>query len=503
MFELSNNDRIDFLVENYNNTVFSINAVYASLEQYKLVENYMCDGRNNGYAPKKDALNSVLKGYWNEFYNNLNLRDFLSTDRKKEFEKMMDGDLPEYTVDNLKATAMTLYSDLEKYYIEKVDSLFKRLSGDHVTNKPCGFSERMIYKYVWDCPFHRIRYQSSDEIHDLRSVIFTILGKPVPSRNDTSNLLGCIYEVGEWYDFDNGAFRIKVFKNGNAHFEVHPYIAVQLNDVLAKLYPSAIPDKYRKVTKKIKEFEYVENQLSSSEISFIENLARGKGSTLYLEPWKKELIYSLGGTVDERDRLQYGRKIGTYFEVNFPYYIQPVIREILKRGSLGDYKSFQFYPTPDNVCDDAIELIKHNITSVETVLEPSGGTGALVRAIHRNLGSNVEIDSIEINPIHCKILENCTKNKGTVINHDFLKVEPNKQYDVVLMNPPYSLNRWMLHLEHALKFSNNIVAILPTGNRSKVVELAEQNGYNVYVQGEYDNFDKTNIKVSLYHLVRK
>lgn len=214
------------------------------------------------------------------------------------------------------------------------------------------------------------------------------------------------------------------------------------------------------------------------------------------------MIYSLGGSIDERDRLQYGRKIGTYFEVNFPYIIQPVIREILKRGSIGDYKSFQFYPTPDDVCDDACDLLKHNIATVKTVLEPSGGTGALVRSISRNLGLDVNIDTIEINPIHCKILENCNSVKD-VKNDDFLMVEPTKKYDVVLMNPPYSLNRWMLHLEHALKFSDNIVAILPTGNRSKVVELAEQNGYNVYVQGEYDNFDKTNIKVSLYHLVRK
>lgn len=501
MFELSNNDRVDFLVENYNNAVFSINAVYAELEKYKSVERYMSDGRKTGYAPKKDALSAVLKGYWNEFYNTLNFRDFLSSDRKKEFENMMDGDLPEYSVENLKATAMTLYTDLEKYYVEKVDSLFKRLSGEHVTNKPSGFSERMIYKYVWDCPFHRVRYQAGDEIHDLRSVIFTILGKPVPSRNDTSNLLGCIYEVGEWYDFDSGAFRIKVFKNGNAHFEVHPYIAVKLNEVLAKLYPTSIPDKFRTVTKKIKEFEYIENQLSSSEMSFIESLARGKSSVLYIEEFQKQIIYSLGGSFEKRDRLQYGHKIGTYYEINFPYSIQPAIREILKRGSLGDYKSFQFYPTPDDVCDDAVEILKHNITKVETVLEPSGGTGSLIRAVSRKMGIDIKVDTIEINPIHCKILENVNIT-DKVINDDFLKIEPTKQYDVVLMNPPYSLNRWMLHIEHALKFSDNIVAILPTGTKSKVVEFAEQNGYNAYVQGEYDNFDKTKIKVSLYHLVK-
>ena len=143
----------------------------------------------------------------------------------------------------------------------------------------------------------------------------------------------------------------------------------------------------------------------------------------------------------------------------------------------------------------------HLFAKVETVLEPSGGTGSLIRAVSRKMGIDIKVDAIEINPIHCKILENVNIT-DKVINDDFLKIEPTKQYDVVLMNPPYSLNRWMLHIEHALKFSDNIVAILPTGTKSKVVELAEQNGYNAYVQGEYDNFDKTKIKVSLYHLVK-
>ncbi len=495
MFELSNNDRIDFLVMNYNNTTHSINEVYKALEEYKTVEKYMCDGRTNGYAPKKTALNAVLKSYWNEFYNSFGFRDFLSSERKNDFDKMMDGELPEYTVDNLKATATTLYTDLEKYFCEKVDSLFKRLSGDHITNKPSGFSERMIYKYVWDSLIECIRSRASDEIHDLRSVIFTILGKPVPSRNDTYNLLRCIMETGEWYDLDGGAYRIKVFKNGNAHFEVHPYIAMKLNEILSRLYPTAIPPKYRTVTKKIKEFEYVQKTLTDNELGFIQDLARGKSAHIYLEDWKKELVYNLGGWLDERPRTQYGRNVGTIYEINFPFFIQPMIREILKRGSIGDYKSYQYYPTPENVVDTVTDFMKDNLTEFETVLEPSGGTGAIVRGIKKNF-RDAKIDTFEINPIHATILQ--THDINNVINEDFLKVEPKQKYDVVVMNPPYSLNRWSMHLEHATKFSDTIISILPTGHANKIIDMMEKMGYCTSCHGEYDNFDKTNIKVSIY-----
>jgi hypothetical protein len=35
--------------------------------------------------------------------------------------------------------------------------------------------------------------------------------------------------------------RVKMFKNGNVHFEIHPDVAWKLNEVLAYSMPAAIP----------------------------------------------------------------------------------------------------------------------------------------------------------------------------------------------------------------------------------------------------------------------
>jgi hypothetical protein len=47
-------------------------------------------------------------------------------------------------------------------------------------------------------------------------------------------------ETGQWMNVDGNLMRVKIFKNGNAHFEIHPDVAWKLNEVLAHSMP-AIP----------------------------------------------------------------------------------------------------------------------------------------------------------------------------------------------------------------------------------------------------------------------
>ena len=60
---------------------------------------------------------------------------------------------------------------------------------------------------------------------------------------------------GEWVTLDGGALRLRAYKCGTAHLEVHPDMAWRLNCVLHQLYPAAIPPEFRsKPKKKAKEF---------------------------------------------------------------------------------------------------------------------------------------------------------------------------------------------------------------------------------------------------------
>ena len=96
-----------------------------------------------------------------------------------------------------------------------------------------------------------------------------------------------------------------------------------------------------------------------------------------------------------------------------------------------------FYPTPADLATEMAQEI-----DVETcchILEPSAGKGDLAEAIRkrgkfRRGSANMDIDCIEINPDLRAIL----KEKGfRVVHDDFLTFDTFKQYDAILMNPPF------------------------------------------------------------------
>jgi len=59
-----------------------------------------------------------------------------------------------------------------------------------------------------------------------------------------------IDQTGEWLSIDGGAMRIRCYKKGTAHLEIHPDMAWRLNAILATLYPTAIPAEFRTAPKK-------------------------------------------------------------------------------------------------------------------------------------------------------------------------------------------------------------------------------------------------------------
>jgi phospholipid N-methyltransferase len=70
-----------------------------------------------------------------------------------------------------------------------------------------------------------------------------------------------------------------------------------------------------------------------------------------------------------------------------------------------------------------------------SILEPSCGTGNMLQSIPENLHSN--ITAIEINSTYCQICKVRFPNV-TVIYNNYLTWKTNKQFDIIIMNPPFS-----------------------------------------------------------------
>jgi len=97
----------------------------------------------------------------------------------------------------------------------------------------------------------------------------------------------------------------------------------------------------------------------------------------------------------------------------------------------------------------------------DRVLEPSAGTGALVRAV---LGRGAAVHAVEVDPERCDALRGIRAPDLTVQQANFLDVPAVAAFDVVLMNPPFHGRHWMAHVRHAYGFlapGGRLVSVLP------------------------------------------
>lgn len=122
-----------------------------------------------------------------------------------------------------------------------------------------------------------------------------------------------------------------------------------------------------------------------------------------------------------------------------------------------------FFPTPESRADWIAS--EADIQPGMDVLEPSAGNGVLAEAA-RKAGGNVDVVELASD------LRDILKEKGfNVVGSDFDEFKPEKLYDRVLMNPPFSNDLDIKHVQKAfehLKPGGKLVAIVSTmaGERS-------------------------------------
>lgn len=129
-----------------------------------------------------------------------------------------------------------------------------------------------------------------------------------------------------------------------------------------------------------------------------------------------------------------------------------------ERAIIGQKVGIDFFPTPKGEASNMARLA--HIKEGDDVLEPSAGNGNLADAA-KAAGANVDV--IEISSQLRDIL---TAKGYNVVAHDFGSFSPPKQYDAILMNPPFSNRMDAEHIMRAftmLKPGGHLVAIAGEG----------------------------------------
>jgi predicted RNA methylase len=449
----------------------------------------------------KPAIASLDAEYWQKIMSMTDVLDCMPAQKRNEWsEKIHDHDTPPFEKKIVIDTMANLIMNRSTFFADKVDGIFRNLSREHVTNSPNGFRKRMIVGQVLELwgpggsQWRSVNHKMAEYLADFRAIIAKLRGMDTRKYHHTSSDLSRIMEengFGQWYEFDGGAFRMRIYKKGTAHLEVHPEIAVQLNRILATKHPQAIAGESMKAPKVKTKLSPQKHFLSEGVLDILYN---------FKDSFKKDNRQAFFSNYnhDERDfeeaknvlRLLGGADDnGTW---SFEYSIRDALSEVCRVGTVPEKVSHQFYPTPSDLAERAIDLA--DIAEDDRVLEPSAGNGALAQKI---AGHTKNVTCVEVNGVFSAAL----KSQGfDTHNADFLSWKSPYSFTKIIMNPPFAKGEAERHVKKASEFladGGQLVAILPASLKGKEIVPGRVHDYTDTIE---DAFDDTGVCVVILNL---
>lgn len=444
---------------------------------------------------ESDAVKALDADFWMRAISLTDVLKVMPAKKRTEwYDNMRNFTVPSFEEETVRATIVDLLNSRSRFFAEKVDGIFQSLSRMHVTNSPEGFSKKMIVNYMLD-GYGNFDYRKVEYLHDLRVVIASFMGREELANNSTSDITRSIKPDGLWHLFDGGALRLRVYKVGTAHIQVHPDIAWRLNQMLAFLYPAAIPSSFRsKPPRPFKDFalhsEVIPERVLKQVRTVLESLRYAKDQrsvNLYAEKYghTKELehVLTMAGGVEVAPK-----------QWTFDYQPHEVLKEILCSALIPDQQLHQFYPTPAELAQELVELAE--IGESDSVLEPESGTMAIGRLLPVERTQCVEISSL-----HCKV----ARSLGYAVHEgDFLQWEPGRTFDRICMNPPFSAGRAEMHLKKGISLlapGGKLTAILPASLKGKVFAPGMEHSWSTLRSNEFKDASVTVVILKLEYII--
>lgn len=490
-----------------------------------------------GYTEKFDykgprtvanAIAHLDRHCWTSLMDKAEFKMLMPAARRNSFTTLLESsELPPFTEEHVIPTVQEWLLSQDLYFAERVDAIFRGLSDTHVTNSPAGFNSKLIIA----------ESKRSDKIRlmdELRLVLSCLTGRmgrleAAQASYFTEKMLNGLISNKQFnvpIDIDNGVAEIRIFKVGTIHIKIDTELACHLNDILAMLYPHAIPSKFRR-TSPIKRSKFQAQSHDFIPTSYLFDFLNVLDNSTLVEKdepvefsfYRKTFPYSdrfqcallnnpsrittkipSNSTWDRLFHAIGGRKIvdGLYVA---PYYFKDVIPYLSQRGSIPNLEDFQFYPTLDELATIAAERIMAHHTKGLRYLEPSAGHADLIRPFGKRVPKET-IQTVELSELNALIL----KSQGyNVICADFIEQaivweRDGTRFDRVLMNPPFKHSQALNHTMAAYQLMTQngvLVAILPNSLRNAFDHLQA----TLYKSESYkDAFEGASVEVFILEI---
>ena len=189
-----------------------------------------------------EAIKELDRMYWRQSFDHTGLMQLLDAKSKEKFDRDLNDNPPEFTIENVQASFFDFAQNAEKMFDDGVVNVFRHLSNRYQRNDDFKITERIVMTGMiqprWSRGLQLAYGRSEDEINDIDRVFKTFDGVKHEPRF-LSNSINNAIQHGTKYEDDY--FECRAYKNGNLHMRFKRMdLLDKVNLIIAKRYGATI-----------------------------------------------------------------------------------------------------------------------------------------------------------------------------------------------------------------------------------------------------------------------
>ena len=196
------------------------------------------------------ARQDLDRGIWTHLLHATNLEQLMDKTARDDFREQLRADPPEATADNCYATMTGLIGDSGMIFKRGIATAFSKLDRRFRSHDGFKIGTRVVLSNAFQDFGGWNHYRHHDEtLRDIERTFLTLDGKPHPEW--AAGFMGAVETARREasgggfgmraFECEDGYFRLRAFKNGNAHLWFkRPDLVERVNLLLAEYYGEAL-----------------------------------------------------------------------------------------------------------------------------------------------------------------------------------------------------------------------------------------------------------------------
>ena len=188
-----------------------------------------------GYHGMEALTRDVDRRMWRQTMELTGFNKYMDKVARNEFTDSLEKNPPEFNIDNVRNTLISSYNQAETFMKRGIVQLFRNLGAQYKTNDAFKISKKIILRnwFTVFCGSLSVNYNQEAEMNDLDRVVRTLDGKEFKEHHFSQAMRKIISSM----EYEDEYFKIKAFKNGNAHLWLkREDITDKINDIIAEYY---------------------------------------------------------------------------------------------------------------------------------------------------------------------------------------------------------------------------------------------------------------------------